>query len=144
MRGPDEVVVVVRRGGQFLVLRRVPERLGYWSPVAGGVEAGEIPADAARRELWEETGLEAELRELPVQLSYSLLDDPPEVRARYTPGIERITVHAFVVDAPPEWEPVLDEEHDAHRWCEQEEAVSLFPYETLRDAVRAAALVEVS
>jgi 8-oxo-dGTP pyrophosphatase MutT (NUDIX family) len=144
MRGPHEVVVVVRRGGWFLVLRRVPERLGYWNLVAGGVEPGETPAEAARRELREETGLDTEVRELPVQLSYSLLDDPPEVRARYAPGIETITVHAFVVDAPLEWDPVLDEEHDAHRWCDEEEAVSLFPYETPRDAVRAAALVEVS
>ena len=99
---PSEVVVVVRRGRDFLALRRVPERLGYWNLVAGGVEPGESPAAAARRELAEETGLDSDVAELPVALSYSLLDDPPEVRARYAPGIETITVHAFVTEAPPQ------------------------------------------
>jgi 8-oxo-dGTP pyrophosphatase MutT (NUDIX family) len=139
LRGPDEVVVVVRRVGRYLVLRRVPERLGYWNLVAGGVEPGESPAAAAHRELLEETGLDADVDQLPIQLSYSLLDDPPEVRARYAPGIETITVHPFVVDASPGWEPTLDEEHDAYRWCGEEEAVSLLAYETPREALHAAA-----
>jgi lipoyl(octanoyl) transferase len=142
MRGPDEVVVVVRRDGRFLALRRVPERLGYWNLVAGGVEPGESPSEAARRELLEETALGADLRELPVELSYSLLEDPPEVRARYALGIETITVHAFAADAPSGWEPVLDGEHDDYRWCREEEAIALFPYETPREALRAAAREE--
>ena len=144
VRGPDEVVIVVRREGRFLVLRRVPERLGYWSLVAGGVEPGETPVAAARRELREETGLEAVVTPLPLALSYSLLDDPPEVRLRYAPGIETITVHPFVVDVPAGWEPVLDAEHDAYRWCGEDEAVALFVYDTPRAAVRAAARELVS
>jgi 8-oxo-dGTP pyrophosphatase MutT (NUDIX family) len=143
LRGPDEVVVVVRRGSRYLVLRRVPERLGYWNLVAGGVERGEAPADAAHRELVEETGLDAEVDQLPVALSYSLLDDPPEVRARYAPGIETITVHPFVVVASHGWEPNLDDEHDEYRWCDEEEAVSLLAYEAPRDALRAAAQLGV-
>ncbi|HSI98430.1 MAG TPA: NUDIX domain-containing protein [Gaiellaceae bacterium] len=141
MRGPVEVVVVVRRGDAYLALRRVPERLAYWNPVAGGVEEGETPVSAARRELYEETSLDAEVVELPVTLSYSLLDDPPEVRARYAPGIETVTVHPFLAEAPPGWEPVLDAEHDAYRWCTAEEAVSLFAYETPKEALRAATRV---
>jgi lipoyl(octanoyl) transferase len=139
MRGPDEIVVVVRRDGCFLVLRRVPERLGYWNLVAGGVEPGESAADAASRELLEETGLDADLRELPVELSYSLLEDPPEVRARYASGIETITVHPFVAEAPSGWEPMLDGEHDDYRWCREEEAIRLLPYEAPREALRVAA-----
>ena len=59
-------------------------------------------------------------RKLPISLSYSLLDDPPAIRARYAPGIERVTVHAFVADAPSGWEPILDAEHDLYRWCDLE------------------------
>jgi 8-oxo-dGTP pyrophosphatase MutT (NUDIX family) len=139
VRGPTEVVIVVRRRGAYLVLRRTPERLGYWSLVAGGVEPGETPAAAARRELREETGLDVEPVELSLTLSYSLLDDPPEVRARYAPGIETVSVHPFLVEAPLEWEPELDAEHDVYRWCDEEEAVALFVYETPKEAVRAAA-----
>jgi lipoyl(octanoyl) transferase len=139
VRGDQEIVVVVRREGAFLVLRRAPERLGYWSIVAGGLEPDETPREAAERELLEETGLRSELRELPVRLTYSLLDDPPAIRARYAPGVETVTVHAFVAEAPAGWEPTLDAEHDVHRWSDLDEAVSLFPYETTRKAVHAAA-----
>jgi 8-oxo-dGTP pyrophosphatase MutT (NUDIX family) len=138
VRGDQEIVVVVRREGAFLVLRRAPERLGYWSLVAGGLEPEETPREAAQRELLEETGLRAAVRELPLALSYSLLDDPPAIRARYAPGVETVTVHPFVVDAPADWEPVLDAEHDLHRWCDLDAAVSLLPYETTRRAVLAA------
>ncbi len=141
MRGDQEIVVVVRREGELLVLRRAPERLGYWSLVAGGLEPEETPTVAAQRELLEETGLTAEVRELPVALSYSLLEDPPAIRARYAPGVETVTVHAFVADAPAGWEPTLDAEHDIHRWCDLDDALELMVYETTRRALRAGAAV---
>jgi lipoyl(octanoyl) transferase len=141
VRGDQEIVVVVRREGELLVLRRAPERLGYWSLVAGGLEPEETPIAAAQRELLEETGLKTEVRELPVALSYSLLDDPPAIRARYAPGVETVTVHAFVADAPAGWEPTLDAEHDLHRWCDLDEALELMVYETTRRALRAGAAV---
>lgn len=139
MRGDQEVVIVVRRGPELLVLHRSPERLGYWSIVAGGLEPDETPLEAAQRELLEETGLQVEVRPLRVVLSYSLLDDPPAIRAHYAPGIETVTVHAFVVDAPDAWEPALDAEHDLHRWCDVDAALELLVYDTAKDAVRAAA-----
>ena len=81
-----------------------------------------------------------EVRKLPISLSYSLLDDPPAIRARYAPGIERVTVHAFVTDAPDGWEPTLDAEHDLYRWCDAgARPSSLMAYDTARDALRAGA-----
>jgi 8-oxo-dGTP pyrophosphatase MutT (NUDIX family) len=139
VRGDQEVIVVVRRDGELLVMRRAPERLGYWSLVSGGLEPDETSWHAAVRELREETGLEAQVRKLPISLSYSLLDDPPAIRARYAPGIENVTVHAFVADAAADWEPTLDAEHDLYRWCDLDAALELMKYETARDALRAGA-----
>jgi 8-oxo-dGTP pyrophosphatase MutT (NUDIX family) len=139
VRGDQEIVVVVRREGELLVMRRAPERLGYWSLVAGGLEPEETPREAAQRELLEETGLAAEVQDLPIALSYSLLDDPPAIRARYAPGVETVTVHAFVADAPAGWEPTLDAEHDLYRWYALDEAVAQMAYETTRKALRAGA-----
>ena len=53
----------VERDGKFLVVKRSEENStpGKWSTVSGGIEAGETPEEAAVRELFEETGLEAEV-----------------------------------------------------------------------------------
>lgn len=41
----------------ILMVRHVEPTRSYWTLPGGGVEAGETPAEAAVREMWEETGL---------------------------------------------------------------------------------------
>jgi len=56
---PESVLVVVyTRAGEVLMLRRTSPR-GFWQSVTGSLEWGELPAHAAARELYEETGLRA-------------------------------------------------------------------------------------
>ena len=104
----QEVLIVVRRGDDFLVVHRSPKNDAYWHQIAGGVEDGETFAEAAVRELREETGLEAAVRPLDAPFDY-----------------EGVHVEAFIVDVPPEWEPTLDWEHDEYRWLPREEAAEL-------------------
>lgn len=55
-------VVCFRGEDQVLLIRRgTPPRLGEWSLPGGRIEPGERAADAALRELREETGVEADL-----------------------------------------------------------------------------------
>ena len=125
MRSEEVLLVVYRPGPDFLVLLRSPERCGYWNLVAGGVEEGETPEAAARRELAEESGLVRPTRfeQLPLELSY--------VR----PGGSTVTMHAFLAAAHDGWEPVLDEEHVDYRWCSAGEANELLAYPEPREAV---------
>ncbi|TMM15633.1 MAG: NUDIX hydrolase [Actinobacteria bacterium] len=65
-----EVIVFVRRGDEVLAVHRSPDQGGYWHSVAGGVEEGESYADAAVRELEEETGLVADVASLERTFAY--------------------------------------------------------------------------
>jgi len=130
MRAVEEVVLVVTRPGpEFLVLLRSPEKHGYWNPVAGGIEPGESPEQAAMRELAEETGLEppVALHSLPLELGYQR---PAESGGFWVP------LHPFWVEAPLEWEPALNEEHVEYRWCSARDAIVLLDYPEPREAVR--------
>ncbi len=49
--------------GRVLLIKH--KRLGTWLPVGGEIEPGETPLEAARRELFEETGLEGRFNARP-------------------------------------------------------------------------------
>jgi dihydroneopterin triphosphate diphosphatase len=117
MRTDHEALLVVHRPGpEFLVLLRTGDE-GYWHLVAGGVEEGESFEEAAWRELAEETGLApGDLESIPLELGYRRPD-----------GIW-ITLHAFGAVAAHGWEPVLNEEHDEYRWCDESAALELLEY----------------
>jgi 8-oxo-dGTP pyrophosphatase MutT (NUDIX family) len=127
VRSGNEVAIFVARRdrSEILVVHRSPEQGGYWHTIAGGIEPGELPEEAARRELLEETGLAAEQLASAgeaVEFAYSLDEDPPERQALYAPGVLEVHVDCYLVDAPDGWEPTLDWEHDGYRWLAAAEA----------------------
>jgi len=93
VRQPIQVLVypVRRIGGhwEYLLLRRIPSRGGFWQGVTGGVQQGEGLKEAAQRELLEETGLVPSLLE-KINYSYSFpLDE--EWRHLYSSDVREIT-----------------------------------------------------
>lgn len=94
-RRPQAAVgVVCLRGREVLLIRRgTPPMLGAWSLPGGRIEWGERAADAALRELREETGVEAVLA--------GLLDVVDGVFTSRTTG--EVTRHYLLVDYAARW-----------------------------------------
>lgn len=129
-------VVVLREDGRVLVMRRTMPRGGFWQTVTGRIERGESPAEAARRELREETGAEAEVHPLGYEHDFPL---DPGITRRTLVRVKWARETAFYAVVPPSFEcHRAPDEHDFHEWLEPSEAFARLPYAGLRRALRLA------
>ncbi len=141
MRTGSEVAIFVtrRERSEVLIAHRSPGQGGYWHTIAGGIEDGETPLEAATRELAEETGLVNVVLDPGyeiVEYAYPLSEEPPERRAIYPERTVAVRVHCFVVEAADDWEPTLDFEHDDYRWCAPAVAARTLRWPETADALR--------
>lgn len=74
---------VFRDGRVLLAQRSKPPLTGLWSLPGGHIEPGETAEAAARRELAEETGIEAELKGIAEEADVILRHDDGTPRAHY-------------------------------------------------------------
>jgi 8-oxo-dGTP pyrophosphatase MutT (NUDIX family) len=131
-------VFITRRGGRdVLLVHRVPKHGGYWHVVAGGVEPGETAAQAAEREMREETTLEAPLRSRVAITEYMHVQDgrPAAPPIQSDPLIVAVHIDCFCVEASDGWEPTLNWEHDSHRWCSPTAAVRALRWPATAEAL---------
>ena len=134
---PESVLVIVHtEDRQVLLLRRVGHE-GFWQSVTGSLEAGESPAEAAAREVHEETGLPAAAEALHDWRLRNRFVIPPKWRARYAPGVRHNCEHVFSIClAAPYSIRVSAHEHSEARWTRPDEALGLVWSWTNRDAIR--------
>ena len=96
-KSPDDKILLMRRAGR--------DHRGEWGLPGGGIEKGETPEQAARRELEEETGHEYQG---PLQHATQRVRD----------GVDFTT---FTAHAEP-FKPKLNDEHDDHKWVTIDQA----------------------
>ena len=135
---PVSVLVVVHtRALEVLLLERAA-RPGFWQSVTGSLERPDEPlADAAFRELREETGIDAphsSLRRWNLTYTFEIY---AQWRHRFAPGTTHNTEHAFSVALPERTAVALaPAEHTASLWLPWHEAAAKCFSWSNRDAIR--------
>jgi len=129
MRLPIEVeAIIFRRNDQsieYLLLKRLPQKNGFWQPVTGGVEEGETLEEALRREIMEETGVRNIVAVIEGLFYFEFSD--PNPNQEYVYGVE----------VSPSEEIVLDgREHSEYRWCSFQDALQLLHWKENKAALR--------
>jgi dATP pyrophosphohydrolase len=117
---PVSVLVVVHDPqGQVLLIERA-EQPGFWQSVTGSQDAGDASLrETARREVREETGIDAPAHELLDWQLSNVYEIYPTWRHRYAPGVTHNTEHVFSLCVPQARPVVLSPaEHRAWQWLD--------------------------
>jgi len=134
-RRPESVLVLVytRAGDVLLIKRRRPAN--FWQSVTGTLEKGEVAADAAVRELAEETGITG-VKLVDCKYSREFVISP-DWRHRYAPGVEKNTESVFLceLESRPETIELASDEHSDYLWLPLAQAIEKVWSYTNRDAL---------
>lgn len=109
----------------FLLMRRVPERGGFWQPLTGGVEHGETSEEAIRREALEETGITEMTEVVDSNYHYEFTDE----------GRHHIE-YIFGAEVPVSTNVRFSHEHDDFRWVSKDEALQLLKWPGNKEGLR--------
>jgi dihydroneopterin triphosphate diphosphatase len=97
---PVSVLVVIHTVDLQVLLMERADRPGFWQSVTGSQDAGETLRQTARREVSEETGLDADQFELVDWCKQNQYEIYQRWRGRYAPGVTHNTEHVFSLQLP--------------------------------------------
>jgi len=110
---------------EYLLLKRLPERNGFWQPVTGGLKEGETLIEALLREVMEETGIRDFIRVIE-GVHYFELSDHNLIK-EYVYGVEVSIAKEIILDG---------KEHSEYRWCSFQEALQMLCWKENKEALK--------
>jgi dATP pyrophosphohydrolase len=135
---PRSVQVVIFTEGadarQYLLLRRIRGHGGFWQSVTGSLEDGETHAEAAVREVHEETGIRCAEKDLIDLNLVNRFEISPIWRARYAPGVTHNEEVCFALKVEKCEIRVDSLEHEEYAWATYKEAASLLYWNSSKRA----------
>ena len=98
---PQSVLVVIHTPAMDVLLINRTDSPGYWQSVTGSKDDPDEPyAQAAIREVREETGIDSAIGALRDWGVENIYDIYPRYLHRYAPGVTRNTEHVFGLTVP--------------------------------------------
>lgn len=133
---PVSVLVVIHTPTLEVLLLERARHPGFWQSVTGSQEDGETLSATARREVLEETGIDAAAAEIIDWQKTNRYEIFAEWRNRYAPGVTENTEHVFSLCLPaPVAVTLAPDEHLAWRWLPWREAAAACFSWSNRDAI---------
>lgn len=134
---PESVLVVIHtRELEVLLLERARQP-GLWQSVTGSRENDETPLATARREVFEETGIDCAVHALSDWRIANTYEIFATWRDRYAPGVTHNTEHVFALELPGRIDiRTAPDEHRAHDWLPWQAAAERCFSWSNRDAIR--------
>ncbi|MDR2506597.1 MAG: dihydroneopterin triphosphate diphosphatase [Candidatus Accumulibacter sp.] len=134
---PVSVLAVIHTKDLRILLLERALFPGYWQSVTGSLEENESPFEAARREVFEETGIAAPARDFRDWRITNVFGIHMLWRHRYAPDVEYNTEHVYSLEAARESSVRLAPgEHSDYCWLPWEEAVDKCFSWSNRDAIQ--------
>src|SRR5229473_513316 len=136
-RAPFQVLVLPYRAGRdglrYAILRRKANTGGYWQFIAGGGHVGESPAQAARREAFEEAGVSPRSRFIRLDASAML---PVEHVDGFRWGPDVLVIPEFCFGVQTVDTAIrLSREHTEFRWVSYQSAMRQLHWDSNRTAL---------
>jgi dATP pyrophosphohydrolase len=134
-RRPVSVLVVVHTDGAQVLLLKRSQPFDFWQSVTGSLKRNETHAEAAARELEEETGFteDGELRYSEVSRHFQI---DPRWRDRFGPGVAENEEFEWRYRLPEIKDIELNtDEHSEFQWLHVDDAIEAVWSWTNRDAL---------